>query len=86
MTFSEIVSMCRVIIRLRHFILEQITLTSNKSTTTITRKYISSLIPSQQERYPVQAFMDVYFFSAIQEYAKTQAEKDQIFLKTKKIS
>ena len=41
---------------------------------------------SRQRRYPIQAFLDIYFFDTLQEHARSYDEKQRLLLKTKKFS
>jgi hypothetical protein len=38
------------------------------------------------ERYPIQAFLDMYFFDTLQEHARSYDEKQRLLEKTKKFA
>ena len=40
----------------------------------------------QTKRYPIQAFLDVYFFDTLQEHARSYDEKQRLLAKTRRFS
>ena len=40
----------------------------------------------QTKRYPIQAFLDIYFFDTLQEHARCYDEKQRLLAKTRRFS